>query len=128
MFVCPKCHKRTISLGAKIGGSIFRPIRCSSCGSLFIVSRAALAGALGVAELVTVPLLVVPRLPFLTFLSLVVAVFLLGCIYSYGFAPMEQLVHAEPEPRWTWTGTTIALAAMLLIAFSLIPIYAIFRL
>jgi hypothetical protein len=129
MFVCPKCREQTISLGAKISGSIFRPIPCSSCGSLFVVSRAAVAGALAVAELATVPLLfVAPRLPFATFLSLVVAVFLLGCIYSYGFAPLERLAHAEPEPRWTWTGTNAALVVMLLIALSLIPIYAIFRL
>jgi hypothetical protein len=51
---------------------------------------------------------------------------LLGCIYSFGFAPLEQVAHAEPEPRWTVT--TYALAATLLAALCLIPAYAIFRL
>jgi len=63
-----------------------------------------------------------------TFLSLAVAVFLLGSIYSFGFAPLERLAHAEPEPGWRWTSTNAALVVMLLIALSLIPIYAIFRL
>lgn len=80
-----------------------------------------------VAEVAAVPLLVAePPFPFVTFLSFVLLLALLGCIYSFGFAPLEQLAHAEPEPRWT--GTTYALAATLLAALCLIPAYAIFRL
>lgn len=81
--------------------------------------------AVAVAEVATVPLFVA-KPPFMTFLSFVVLIGLLGIIYSFGFAPMEKVAHAEPEPRWT--ATTYVLAAMLLAAFCLIPTYAIFRL
>ena len=127
MFTCPNCHGKTIGLRAKMSANIFRPTRCPSCGGLFIVSRRAVLGALAVAELAAVPLLVAgPTVPFVAFASLVVLLGVSGCIYSFGFAPMEQLPHAEPEPRWT--ATAYVLAAMGLVALCLIPAYAIFRL
>src|SRR5712692_215883 len=127
MFTCPNCHSKTISLRAKMSANIFRPTRCPSCGGLFIVSRRAVLGAMAVAELAAVPLLVAgPTVPFVAFVSLVVLLGVSGCVYSFGFAPMEQLAHAEPEPQWTTT--TYVLAAMGLVALCLIPAYAIFRL
>jgi hypothetical protein len=110
-----------------MSANIFRPVRCQSCGGLSIVSRPAVVGSLVVAELAAVPLLVAgPKFPFMTFVSLVVLLVLMGCVYSLGFAPMEQLAHAEPELRWTTT--TYVLAAIALAALCLIPAYAIFRL
>jgi len=110
-----------------MSASIFRPVRCSSCGGLSIVSRAAVLSAAAVAEIAAVPLMLVkPPLPFVNFLSLVVLLALMGCVYSFGFAPMEQLPYAEAEPRWT--ATTYALVAVALAALCLIPAYAIFRL
>src|SRR6267143_358950 len=118
MFPCPHCHGRTISLRAKIRANIFRPVRCQSCGALSIVSRHAVVGGLVVAELAAVPLAIAgPKVALMV---------LVGCVYSFGFAPMEQLAHAEPEPQWS--PTTYVLAAMLLVALCLIPAYAIFRL
>ena len=79
------------------------------------------------AEIAAVPLVIAgTKVPLAVFFALVALLTLLGCIYSFGFAPLEQLVHAEPEPRWT--ATTYTLAAMLLAALCLIPAYAIFRL
>lgn len=110
-----------------MSANVFRPTRCPSCGGLFIVSRSAVLGALGIAELAALPLLVAgPTLPFMAFVSLVVLLGVAGCVYSFGFAPMEQLAQAEPEPRWT--ATTYILVAMALVALCLIPAYAIFRL
>ena len=112
---------------AKIRANIFRPVRCQSCGALSIVSRHAVVGGLVVAELAAVPLAIAgPKVPLITFVSLVALLVLVGCVYSFGFAPMEQLAHAEPEPQWS--PTTYVLAAMLLVALCLIPAYAIFRL
>jgi hypothetical protein len=80
-----------------------------------------------VAVIVAMPLMVAETpIPFMTFSFFVLLLALLGCIYSFGFAPLEQVAHAEPEPRWTVT--TYALAATLLAALCLIPAYAIFRL
>ena len=86
-----------------------------------------MVAGLAVAELAAVPLVAAgPRVPLMTFVSLVVLLVLLGCVYSFGFAPMEPLAYAEPEPQWT--ATTYVLAGMLLVALCLIPAYAIFRL
>jgi hypothetical protein len=127
MFSCPTCRRNTISLGAKVSASIFKPIECSNCGGLFIVSRGAVLSATVVAMIVAVPLMVAdPPIPLATFTLLVLLLAVLGCIYSFGFAPLEQVARAEPEPRWTVT--TYVLAATLLAALCLIPAYAIFRL
>jgi len=127
MFTCPNCHSKTISLRAKVSANISRPTRCPSCGGSFIVSRSAVLGALAVAELAAVPLFIAgPTIPFVAFISLVVLLGVLGCVYSFGFAPMERLAHAEQEPKWT--ATTYVLAALGLVALCLIPAYAIFRL
>src|SRR6267143_1211972 len=115
MFICPNCHSKTISLRAKMSANIFRPTRCASCGGLFIVSRRAVLGAMAVAELAAVPLLIAgPTVPLMVFVSLLLLLGLSGCVYSFGFAPMEQLAQAEPEPRWT--ATTYVLVAMALVA------------
>jgi hypothetical protein len=127
MFACPSCRGKTIGLWARMRANVFRPVRCPSCGGLLIVSRRAVLGALGVAELAAVPLLVAgPTVPLMTFASLLALLGLSGCVYSFGFAPMEQLAHAEPEPRWR--ATTYVLVAMALVGLLLIPTYAIFRL
>jgi NADH:ubiquinone oxidoreductase subunit 6 (subunit J) len=81
--------------------------------------------AIAVAEIAAVPLFIA-KPPFLSFLSIVVLIGLLGVIYLFGFAPMEKVARAEPAPRWA--ATTYVLAAMLLVALCLIPAYAIFRL
>jgi hypothetical protein len=126
MFSCPQCRGRTISLRAKAGASIFRPVACANCGALLIVSRRAVLAALAVANLSAVPILLAGgAVAFTAAASGVLLVGVLGCIYSFGFAPMEQLARAEPEQQWT--APAIMLAVVLLAAVSLVALYAIFR-
>jgi ribosomal protein S27E len=102
MFSCPKCLDRTISLRAKLNASAWQPVACASCGALLVVSRGAVLGALAVTLLAAVALVfAASSISAAAALCVIFVMALSGCVYSFGFAPLEQLAQPEPRPRWT---------------------------
>ena len=126
MFTCPNCQARSIGLKAKIQSSLFRPIECSKCGALFVISRLAMILALFIGEVVAffaMQYLEPGSIGVMVELTFTVVV--IGLIYSFVFAPLERISRAEPAPVIRLT--TYVLLFALIVALALVPIYAFVR-
>ena len=126
MFLCPSCRARSISLRAKVRSSIFRPIVCPNCGALFVVSRLAMLLAPIVAEVLVFIVARQFERPSIGLMAVFIATLVgVGLVYSFGFAPFERVLQAEPTP--VLRRITYVFLAALIAALGLVPIYLLMR-